>query len=175
MDDIRIERDLRIPLRDGIRLAANLYRPAAPGRYPALLQYTPYLKDGFDGRGRVEIGQIALARRGYACLSVDVRGYGESEGLAAVRAEREVGRPRRLGVDRGPAVVHGPNGRLGHLVRRRHGPVHRVDTTPVARRDRRHPRHRRLRAAQVPLRSVVGGSRRVSAGSMTTALGAARP
>jgi uncharacterized protein len=81
MDDIRIERDLRIPLRDGIRLAANLYRPAAPGRYPALLQYTPYLRDGFGGRGRVEVGQIALARRGYACLSLDVRGYGESEGV----------------------------------------------------------------------------------------------
>jgi predicted acyl esterase len=46
MDDVRIEYDLRIPLRDGTRLAANLYRPAAPGRYPALLQYTPYLKDG---------------------------------------------------------------------------------------------------------------------------------
>jgi hypothetical protein len=34
---------------------------------------------------------------------------------------------------------------------------------------------RRMRAAQVQLRSVVGGSRRVSAGPMTTALGAARP
>ena len=81
MDDIRIERDLRIPVRDGIRLAANLYRPAAPGRYPALLQYTPYLKDGIGGRGGVEVGQIALARRGYACLSLDIRGYGESEGV----------------------------------------------------------------------------------------------
>jgi uncharacterized protein len=83
MVDIRIERDLWIPVRDGTRLAANLYRPAAPGRYPALLQYTPYLKDGVGGRGGVEVGQIALARRGYACLSLDVRGYGESEGVPA--------------------------------------------------------------------------------------------
>lgn len=81
MDDIRIERDIRIPVRDGTYLAANLYRPVAAGRYPALLQYTPYLKDGIGGRGGVEVGQIALARRGYACLSLDMRGYGESEGV----------------------------------------------------------------------------------------------
>ena len=81
MDDIRIERDLRIPVRDGICLAANLYRPAGAGPGPALLQYTPYLKDGLGGRGNAEVGQIALARRGYACLSVDIRGYGESEGV----------------------------------------------------------------------------------------------
>jgi uncharacterized protein len=81
MDDVRIDRDLRIPMRDGVDLAANLYRPAAAGRYPAILQYTPYLKDGIGGRGGVEVGQIALARRGYACLSLDFRGYGESEGV----------------------------------------------------------------------------------------------
>jgi predicted acyl esterase len=83
MGDVRIERDLRIPMRDGIHLAANLYLPEAPGRYPALLQYTPYLKDGMGGRGSIEVGQIALARRGYACLSLDFRGYGESEGIPA--------------------------------------------------------------------------------------------
>jgi predicted acyl esterase len=83
MADVRIERDLRIPMRDGIHLAANLYRPEADGPWPALLQYTPYLKDGMGGRGAVEVGQIALARRGYACLSLDFRGYGESEGVPA--------------------------------------------------------------------------------------------
>jgi predicted acyl esterase len=83
MADVRIERDLRIPMRDGIHLAANLYLPEAPGRYPALLQYTPYLKDGMGGRGSIEVGQIALACRGYACLSLDFRGYGESEGVPA--------------------------------------------------------------------------------------------
>ena len=36
MADVRIQRDLRIPMRDGIHLAANLYLPEAPGRYPAL-------------------------------------------------------------------------------------------------------------------------------------------
>jgi hypothetical protein len=30
MADVRIERDLRIPMRDGIHLAANLYLPEAP-------------------------------------------------------------------------------------------------------------------------------------------------
>jgi predicted acyl esterase len=83
MDDVRIERDLRIPMPDGVHLGATLYRPRANGRHPALLQYTPYLKDGMGGRGAVEVGQIALARRGYACLSVDFRGYGESDGVPA--------------------------------------------------------------------------------------------
>jgi len=91
---VRIERDLRIPVRDGVHLAANLYLPEAPGRYPALLQYTPYLKDGMGGLGSIEVGQIALARRGFACLSLDFRGYGESEGVPAppfAPAEKEDG------------------------------------------------------------------------------------
>ena len=107
-------------MRDGVHLAANLYLPAAPGRYPALLQYTPYLKDGMGGRGSVEVGQIALARRGYACLSLDFRGYGESEGVPAppfAPAEKLDGHDA-LGVDRGPALVHRPDGHLGYLVRR---------------------------------------------------------
>ena len=83
VSDVRIERDLQIPMRDGIRLGATLYRPETPGPHPALLQYTPYLKDGIGGRGAVEVGQMALARRGYACLSLDFRGYGESEGEPA--------------------------------------------------------------------------------------------
>src|SRR5439155_26424033 len=40
----------------------------------------PYLKDGHGGRGVVEVGQLHFARRGYACLTIDVRGFGSSEG-----------------------------------------------------------------------------------------------
>src|SRR5262249_42344793 len=81
VDDVRIERDLRIPLRDGICLAANLYRPVAAGRYPALLQYTPYLKDGLGGRGGGEGGPNALPRPGDACPRGRFRGDGESAGV----------------------------------------------------------------------------------------------
>ncbi len=79
--DWPIAREVRIPMRDGVELAANLYLPAEPGPHPALLQYTPYLKDGMGGRGVIEVGQLALARRGFACVSLDFRGYGESDGV----------------------------------------------------------------------------------------------
>ena len=80
-----VERDVLIPVRDGIQLAANLYLPdsANIGRVPALLQYSPYLKDGRGGRGPVETGQMHFAQRGYACLTLDMRGYGCSEGVPA--------------------------------------------------------------------------------------------
>jgi predicted acyl esterase len=63
-------------------LAGNLYMPDAGGRFPGLLMYTPYLKDGPGGRGPAEVVQTFLARRGYVCLTLDRRGFGASEGRA---------------------------------------------------------------------------------------------
>ena len=31
-----------VAMRDGVRLSAHIHRPDAPGRFPALVQYTPY-------------------------------------------------------------------------------------------------------------------------------------
>jgi predicted acyl esterase len=72
-------------MRDGVRLAANLYLPEDGGqqRLPVLVQYTPYLKDGRGGRGPIETAQMYFAQRGYACVSLDMRGYGCSEGVPA--------------------------------------------------------------------------------------------
>ena len=77
---VRVIRDVAVPARDGARLAGNLYAPEAAGRFPGLLMYTPYLKDGPGGRGPAELIQQFLARRGYACLTLDRRGFGASEG-----------------------------------------------------------------------------------------------
>ena len=41
------ERNVMVPMRDGVRLAADVYRPAAPGRFPALVTRGPYGKDGY--------------------------------------------------------------------------------------------------------------------------------
>ena len=41
----RVERDVRITMRDGVRLCADIYRPDAPGSFPALLSASPYSKD----------------------------------------------------------------------------------------------------------------------------------
>jgi putative CocE/NonD family hydrolase len=71
-------RDVRIPMRDGTRLAANITRPVANGVYPAVIEFTPYRKSRQPPyRFRY------LAERGYVLLQVDVRGTGNSEGFTA--------------------------------------------------------------------------------------------
>lgn len=74
--DIEIRRDVRIPLRDGVTLSADLYRPAEAGRYPAIVVRTPYMK---NTKANHENG-CYYARHGYAVLIVDVRGRGDSDG-----------------------------------------------------------------------------------------------
>jgi len=71
-----------VPMRDGVHLAADVYRPARAGAFvdtplPALLERTPYSKDASD---RVEANGIWYAERGYAVVLQDVRGRYRSEG-----------------------------------------------------------------------------------------------
>ena len=75
-------KDVLIPMRDGVRLAANLILPVDAGPVPAVVLYFPYLKD-LSGRREVLDWQRHFARRGYACLTVDIRGTGASEGVMA--------------------------------------------------------------------------------------------
>jgi putative CocE/NonD family hydrolase len=79
--EVAIDLDQRVPMRDGILLAADVYRPArdgarAEGRFPVLLERTPY-----DKRRRVlsEAGAF-FAARGYVVVAQDVRGRHDSEG-----------------------------------------------------------------------------------------------
>ncbi|MBM3725455.1 MAG: CocE/NonD family hydrolase [Acidobacteria bacterium] len=66
---------VRIPMRDGVRLSANIFLPAPEGRWPALLVRTPYSK------GREPPPQYRpFAGRGYVVVVQDVRGRHESEG-----------------------------------------------------------------------------------------------
>lgn len=66
---------LHIPMRDGVKLAANLFRPAAAGRYPVILIRTPY------GKGKeLPRNYRIFVERGYAVVIQDVRGRYESEG-----------------------------------------------------------------------------------------------
>ncbi len=64
-----------IPMRDGVRLAANLYRPESAVRLGTILVRTPYGK----GTGMLPNYQ-ALVDHGYNFLIEDVRGRNESEG-----------------------------------------------------------------------------------------------
>lgn len=78
---VRVTYDVRVPMSDGVRLAGNLYRPDAPGPFPAILTYIPYLKDGFGGLGGMDPYQRHFASRGYAVMQLDFRGIGSSEGV----------------------------------------------------------------------------------------------
>jgi len=69
-------------MRDGVHLAANVYLPPGGASAPAILWYTPYLKDGMGGLGATHVAQRHLAARGFAAVSLDFRGYGESDGVA---------------------------------------------------------------------------------------------
>ena len=71
-----------IPLADGTRLAARIWLPveADAQPFPALLEYIPYRKN--DGTAvRDAIRHPYLAGHGYACVRVDMRGSGESDGI----------------------------------------------------------------------------------------------
>ncbi len=72
----------QIPMPDGVRLAATLYRPdsAAIGqRFPAILEYLPYRKD--DGTLPDDLSKYPyIVSRGYVGVRVDIRGTGRSEG-----------------------------------------------------------------------------------------------
>ena len=73
--------NLFIPLPDGTRLAARLWMPtdAASQPVPAILEYLPYRKrDGTHERDALT--HPYLAGHGYACVRVDMRGNGESDG-----------------------------------------------------------------------------------------------
>jgi putative CocE/NonD family hydrolase len=65
----------RIPMRDGVRLAANIYLPSDHGHFPVILERTPYNKGT-----TLSANYEALVEHGYAVVVEDVRGRYESEG-----------------------------------------------------------------------------------------------
>ena len=75
-EKIRIERHLATPMRDGVKLYGDLYRPARDGKFPVLVIRTPY---GVQRDG-VHQSMIKFAQHGYATFVQDVRGRYESEG-----------------------------------------------------------------------------------------------
>ncbi|MDX1406066.1 MAG: CocE/NonD family hydrolase, partial [Woeseiaceae bacterium] len=71
-----------IPMSDGCRLAARIWRPedAHDNPVPVLLEYLPYRKRDFM-RFRDEPMHRYFAQHGYASVRVDLRGSGDSDGL----------------------------------------------------------------------------------------------
>ena len=90
-----ITKDERIKMRDGVHIAADIYRPEGTGKVPALLAISPYGKElqaqaltlppqarpSHLWNGAIEAGDITeVVSRGYAHIIADIRGTGGSEG-----------------------------------------------------------------------------------------------
>jgi putative CocE/NonD family hydrolase len=82
-----VAKNLEARMRDGVVLRADVYRPAAPGRLPALLERTPYSKNP----GRDDTPLRRLAAHGYVVVVQDTRGRYMSDGIARPHDEAEDG------------------------------------------------------------------------------------
>ncbi|WP_274426016.1 CocE/NonD family hydrolase [Chelativorans sp. YIM 93263] len=81
---VDVEDHVEITMADGVRLSARIWLPREAHRtpVPAILEYIPYRKR-FGTAHRDEITHGFLSGHGYACVRVDLRGSGESEGVLA--------------------------------------------------------------------------------------------
>ena len=94
-DRMKENKDVYIPMRDGVRLASDIYYPDAKGKFPALIAFQAFGKDHEElalkfppqarpsqlWDGGLEGGDTRyLVARGYGHVVVDARGTGGSEG-----------------------------------------------------------------------------------------------
>ena len=89
-EDIVVLRDVMAPMRDGVRLAADIYLPVGAGPFSVILERTPYDKRGTNHADRTAADptprskpEVAadFARAGYAYVLQDCRGRSASEGV----------------------------------------------------------------------------------------------
>jgi len=83
-NELALERNVRIPMRDGVRIAADIYRPRKPGRHPTLLVASAYPKklDYLPSHPAFRFRETSdfewWVKHGYAIVRTDARGTGES-------------------------------------------------------------------------------------------------
>lgn len=79
---ICVIKGVRVRMRDGIELNVRITRPAAEGKFPAVLEYNPYRR--LDHASPCFPPAVPyLAERGYAVVQFDVRGTGSSSGASS--------------------------------------------------------------------------------------------
>jgi len=73
--NVEVRTEVKIPMRDGVELSANIFLPKTEGKYPVILIRSPY------GKGDAKYGDgLFYAGRGYVVVSQDCRGKGSSQG-----------------------------------------------------------------------------------------------
>ncbi|MDD9944146.1 MAG: CocE/NonD family hydrolase [Myxococcales bacterium] len=104
--DLKLETDVEIPMRDGLSLRANVFRPVGEGRYPAIMTLGPYPKDihfaDWDRLGFYEqleehgphmhwetVNPDWWVPHGYVVIRIDARGTGKSPGRPSMLSMRE--------------------------------------------------------------------------------------
>ena len=76
--EVRLERSIMMPMRDGVKLSTDLYFPVGAGeKLPVVQIRTPYNKKGYRREGSMA---YSLARLGYIVAIQDMRGRFESQG-----------------------------------------------------------------------------------------------
>ncbi|MCK5922918.1 MAG: CocE/NonD family hydrolase [Methylococcales bacterium] len=103
-----MEANVAVPMRDGVILRADVFRPAKPGKYPVLMMRTPYNKNGGHGAAK------KFAKAGYIAVCQDARGRFESDGKweSFVRFDTSDGRDGYDTVE-WCAKLSGSNGKVG--------------------------------------------------------------
>jgi len=72
--EVLSELNQKAPMRDGIELTVDIFRPAGDEKFPAIVYLTPYNKTGNTARAQL------FASRGYVVINADTRGRFESGG-----------------------------------------------------------------------------------------------
>jgi putative CocE/NonD family hydrolase len=78
--NIIIERDVMVPMRDGVRLAIDVYRPDDGAKHPVLVNGHPYDNDHFLATHELLFSPLVASQRGYAVVVQEARGRAGSEG-----------------------------------------------------------------------------------------------
>ena len=111
-----VDRKLMVPMRDGKRMATDVYRPKDVSRkYPAIFVRTPYNFNYWDvrnGAPRDMTTQLEAVKRGYAYVETNERGHFFSEGNYDI-----LGAPRTDGYDAISWIASQPwcNGKVGTI------------------------------------------------------------
>ncbi|KAF7552155.1 hypothetical protein G7Z17_g4501 [Cylindrodendrum hubeiense] len=107
--DVTFEKDVPLPMRDGVKIYCDIFRPVTDGKTPAIIIWSPYGKTGngphgldmIPGRFGVPNDQVSgyekfegldpavWPARGYAIVNVDLRGSWDSEGIVPWLGEQD--------------------------------------------------------------------------------------
>jgi hypothetical protein len=77
---VLVERDVKVAMRDGARLATDVYRPRGDGPWPVLVERTPYGKSFAWFTAGLIVNPLVAVERGYAVVVQDTRGRNGSQG-----------------------------------------------------------------------------------------------